>query len=143
VIHVTSWQGTLEVGDEITATLEAEATSLRVREGTGGIQALGDDDKANIEQTIDDEVLKRRDIEFRSTRVVRADGRLGVEGWLTLAGSTQPVAFDVAVGEDGTLNATVTVTQTRWGMKPYSALFGTLKVLDDVEVVLEAHPQSR
>jgi len=28
-------------------------------------------------------------------------------------------------------------------MKPYSALFGALKVLDDVEVVLEGHPQSR
>ena len=31
------------------------------------MQALGDDDKANIHQTIDDEVLKRRDITFRST----------------------------------------------------------------------------
>jgi hypothetical protein len=30
-------------------------------------------------------------------------------------------------------------------MKPYSALFGALKVKDDVEVVLEGHlgPQSR
>ena len=33
------------------------------------MQALGDDDKANIEQTIDDEVLKRTDIAFRSTDV--------------------------------------------------------------------------
>ena len=33
------------------------------------MQALGDDDKENIHQTIDDEVLKRRDIVFRSTRV--------------------------------------------------------------------------
>ena len=31
------------------------------------MQALGDDDKANIEQTIDDEVLKRQAITFRST----------------------------------------------------------------------------
>ena len=38
-----------------------------MHEGTGGMQALGDDDKANIHQTIDDEVLKRRDIMFRST----------------------------------------------------------------------------
>jgi hypothetical protein len=33
------------------------------------------------------------------------------------------------------------VTQTRWGMKPYSALFGALKVLDDVEVVLDGRLQ--
>ena len=42
--------------------LTADATSLRVVEGTGGMQALGDDDLANIHQTIDDEVLKRQDI---------------------------------------------------------------------------------
>ena len=144
-LRVTSWQGTLEVTDDATsAELTADATSLRVIKGTGGIQALGDDDKANIEQTIDDEVLERRDIAFRSTRVEPgAAGRLRMEGELTLAGTTKPIAFDLEVAGDGALRATVTVTQTHWGMKPYSALFGTLKVLDDVEVVLEGHPQSR
>ena len=47
--------------------LTADATSLRVQKGTGGMKALGEDDKANIHQTIDDEVLKRQDIMFRST----------------------------------------------------------------------------
>ena len=40
---------------------------MRVREGSGGMTSLGDDDKANIEQTIDEEVLKGTSIEFRST----------------------------------------------------------------------------
>jgi polyisoprenoid-binding protein YceI len=104
------------------------------------MQALGDDDKANIEQTIDDEVLKRRDIVFRSTGVQGAadPDRISVEGDLTLVGTTRPIAFDLVVGDDGTLSATAVVTQTRWGMKPYSALFGALKVLDDVEVLLAA-----
>ena len=68
LIHVTAWEATLDRRrrDEPRAR-RADATSLRVREGTGGMQALGDDDKANIEQTIDDEVLKRKDITFRST----------------------------------------------------------------------------
>jgi hypothetical protein len=35
------------------------------------------------------------------------------------------------------LSAGVTVTQTSFGMKPYSALWGALKVLDEVEVVLD------
>ena len=39
------------------------------------MQALGDDDKANIHQTIDDEVLKREDIMFRSTAVESAPTR--------------------------------------------------------------------
>ena len=101
----------------------ADATSLRVQKGTGGMKALGDDDKANIHQTIDDEVLKRQDITFRSTEVEHAaDGsRLSVEGDLTLAGTTRPIAFDLAIAGDGTLGATAVVTQSHWGMKPYSA----------------------
>jgi hypothetical protein len=132
-LRVTSWQATL---DETTAELTADAGSLQVVKGTGGMQALGDDDKTNIHQTIDDEILRRQDIAFRSTRV---DGDR-VEGDLTLAGQTQPIAFDLERGEDGRIRARAVVTQTRWGIKPYSTLFGALKVLDDVEVVLEANP---
>jgi polyisoprenoid-binding protein YceI len=62
---------------------------------------------------------------------------LSVEGELTLAGTTKPLAFDLAVGDDGALAGTATVTQTDFGMKPYSALWGALKVLDEVEVALE------
>ena len=140
---VTAWEGTIEAGDATRLELAADATSLRVQRGTGGMQALGEDDKANIHQTIDDEVLKRQDIVFRSTRVEADGDRLRVEGDLTLAGSTQPVTFDLEASDDGALAATAVVTQTRWGMKPYSALFGALKVLDDVEVVLDGHLQSR
>jgi polyisoprenoid-binding protein YceI len=144
VIGVTSWEATLDVGEDPEGTsveLTADAASLRVHEGTGGMQALGDDDKANIHQTIDDEVLERQDIVFRSTRVQSAaDGsRLSVQGDLTLAGATHPISFDLAIGDDGTLSATAVVKQTLWGMKPYSALFGALKVLDDVEVALDGH----
>jgi polyisoprenoid-binding protein YceI len=144
VIEVTSWHAVVEVGEDTQATsveLTADATSLRVRKGTGGMQALGDDDKASIQQTLDDEVLRRRDIVFRSTRVhsPAEPGRISVEGDLTLVGETRPIAFELGVGADGALSATAVVTQSRWGMKPYSALFGALKVLDDVEVVLDAH----
>ena len=57
LIHVTAWSATLELGDAPTLALDADATSLRVREGTGGMKSLDDDDLANIETTIDDEVL--------------------------------------------------------------------------------------
>jgi hypothetical protein len=141
---VTAWEAMLEAGEGPGATsmeLTADASSLRVQKGSGGMQALGDDDKDNIHQTIDDEVLERQDIVFRSTGVKAASdgGGLSVQGDLTLAGATHPVEFDLAVGDDGTLSATAVVTQTRWGMKPYSALFGALKVLDDVEVSLDGH----
>ncbi|HSJ16542.1 MAG TPA: YceI family protein, partial [Solirubrobacterales bacterium] len=91
-------------------------------------------------------VLKEQRIGFRSTGVrAEDDGRIHVEGELTVVGTTKPIAFELAIGDDGALTATATVTQTEWGMKPYSALFGALKVADEVEVTAEGHlpPQSR
>jgi hypothetical protein len=149
LIHVTSWSATLVLGDDLAKSsleLDADATSLRVIEGTGGAFELGEDDVANIHQTIDDEVLRKQPIRFRST-AVRAgnDGGIAVEGQLTIVGTTSPIAFEVEIGDDGALTGAATVTQTDWGMKPYSALFGALKVADQVEVTAEGHlrPQSR
>jgi len=143
VIVVTAWEGTLALGDETTVALKVDPTSLRVREGSGGMQSLGDDDKANIEKTIDDEVLEGEPIAFRSSGVEVAGSSLAVEGELTLAGTTRPLAFDLNVA-DGRLRATAVVTQTDFGMKPYSTLFGALKVADDLIVELDAGvPQSR
>jgi polyisoprenoid-binding protein YceI len=136
LIEVTSWEATLDP-DEGTVTLTADPRSLRVLEGTGGIQSLDDDDKAGIEQTIDEEVLKGDPIEFRSTSV---DGSR-VEGELELAGETRPVGFELAAGEDGRLSATAVVKQSDWGMKPYTALFGTLKVADEVVVAVDTSPE--
>ncbi len=140
LLHVTDWQATLAVGEQTSIVLDADGTSLRVREGTGGMQALGDDDKANIEQTIDDDVLHGQPIEFRST-AAQADGdTLSVQGELTLAGTTCPIAFDLAVDADGRLGGAVVVTQSDWGITPYSTLFGALKVADEVEVSIDAGP---
>jgi polyisoprenoid-binding protein YceI len=108
-----------------------------VQEGTGGVHALGDDDKANIEQTIDDEVLRRDEITYRSTEVVPDGDGLRVAGELTMLGRTAPIQFDVAL-VDGTLTAGCVVRQTAFGMTPYSALFGALRVADEVRVSLSA-----
>jgi polyisoprenoid-binding protein YceI len=106
------------------------------------VQSLSDDQKKEIEQTVDDEVLKGEQISFESTSV-RAEGDgLRVDGDLTLHGTTRPLGFDVTVTGDGTLGATAVIKQTAWGMKPYSTLFGALKVVDEVEVIIDArlHP---
>jgi YceI-like domain len=143
VMEVGSWEATLDVGGddgEASIVLTADARSLRVVEGTGGIQALGSEEKAGIEQTIDDEVLKGTTIAFRS-RSVRLDpggAALHVDGELELAGRRHGIAFVLTAGEDGRLTGSATLRQTNWGLRPYSALFGTLKVADDVEVALDA-----
>jgi YceI-like domain len=142
LIEVTAWSATLDPDADPALTLTADSRSLRVLEGSGGIQALGEDDKAGIEQTIDEEVLMGTAIEFRSSSVeLGADGRPErVEGELELAGERRPIAFELASGEDRRLAGSATLRQSDWGMKPYSALFGTLKVADEVEVRVDTGP---
>jgi YceI-like domain len=141
LIHVEAWSATLDL-EAPRLTLDADATSLHVIEGTGGMKSLDEDDRANIRQTIDDEILKRVEIRFRSTAAERTDGGLAVRGELTLVGTTRPIAFDLAL-DDGRVSGSAVVTQTEWGMKPYSALFGALKVADEVRVEIDARiPQS-
>ena len=142
LIHVTAWSATLDL-DAPSLSLDADSTSLRVREGTGGMQALDAGDLANIETTINDEVLLRRDISFRSTSVSGGGEAIHVAGDLTLFGTTRPVAFDLAVA-DGRVTGAAVVKQSDFGIKPYTALFGALKVADEVRVEVDAAlPQSR
>ena len=135
LMEVTSWSATLDPEADPALTLTADSRSLRVLEGTGGIQALDDDDRDGIRRTIDDEVLAGTPIEFRSTRLEPGDP-MRVEGELELRGVRRPISFELASGEDGVVGRTV-VKQSDWGMKPYTALFGTLKVADEVEVAVD------
>jgi hypothetical protein len=141
-IEVRSWRGELEIGDQSRATLSVDSSSFRVLEGHGGVQKLDDEDMRGIEQTIDDEVLMKREIKFESTDVKLDGDRLTIAGDLTLMTNTHPLTFELEVGDDGRLSGGAVVKQTDWGMKPYTALFGTLKVADEVEVRLETEPLS-
>jgi hypothetical protein len=81
-------------------------------------------------------------IEVGATNVEQHDGRLTVTGELELAGRRHALTFDLLLGPDGRLTGSATVRQTDWGMKPYTALFGTLKVRDEVEVSIDASLRS-
>ena len=135
-IDVQSWSATLEVGDSSRLELSADSTSLHVREGKGGMQALKDDDKADIRKTIDKDVLKKKDITFTSTSVEPAGDGLTVNGDLEIAGTSKPLTFTLS-DDGGTLTGSATIKQSDWGIKPYSALFGALKVNDEVVVAVE------
>lgn len=110
---VERWTATDDGGALV---LEADPSSLRVLEGTGGAVPLSDRDKATIERTIEEKILKGAPIRYAA-------------GELTLNGVTRPVdhTFD---GTEGRAE----IRQTDFGLKPYSALLGALKVADVVEV---------
>src|SRR2546423_8867678 len=141
LLHVTDWEATIEATEDparTTVALDADATSLRVREGTGGMQELEDKDIASIQEAIDTDVLRKENVAFRSTDVrSSSDGVLHVNGDLSLAGASHPVGFDLAVADDGGISGRAVVKQTDWGIKPYSILFGALKVADEVEIEIE------
>jgi YceI-like domain len=143
VIEVGSWHGTLEVGedpDRNSLLLSAESGSMEVIEGTGGIVPLTGEDKVEIKKTLETEVLEPGQVEFKSTEVTAMDGgqHLGVTGELSLNGNVHPLRFELELGPDGAISARARLKQSEWGIKPYSGLFGTLKVRDEVEVVGEA-----
>ncbi len=73
-ILVESWNATYDDGELV---FEADSSSFRVVEGSGGAFSLGDDEKAGIKQTIDEEILKGSPITYRG-------------GELTLNGSAAP-----------------------------------------------------
>lgn len=142
LIEVTAWRAELQAGEDPAATeirLTADSTSLEVREGTGGLQPLGEGDRARIRKAIDDEVLKRGAIEFRSSSVEpgRDDGELRVHGELDLFGTRRPITFELRTTAGGELTGRASLTHSDFAVKPYSTLFGALKVLDEVRIALD------
>jgi polyisoprenoid-binding protein YceI len=142
IIDVTRWNATVEVAGEAgwTIELEADPGSLEVREGLRGVKPLTDKDRAEIRKNIDAKVLGSHPIRFRSSavRLDEADGRLTVEGELTMAGSTRPLTAQLTVEEGGAISGTIRLAQSDWGIRPYRGLMGALKVRDEVEVVIGA-----
>jgi hypothetical protein len=137
LMEVTNWHAKY---DEVSVELTADASSLRVRSGSGGISPLGDEEKAGIAQTIDEEVLMGGSIVFRSSEVDRSGDQVKVRGELELLGRSAPLTFTLT-DDGGHLTGSATIKQSDWGIKPYSALFGTLKVKDEVEVQIDARIQ--
>ena len=148
VIAVTRWEATVDIaGDPASSTVElsADSRSLEVREGLRGVKPLTDKDRSEIRKNIDDKALHGQPITFRSSavRVVDGDGRLTVEGDLTMAGSTRPFTAQLNVGADDHVRGTIRLTQSGWGIKPYRGLMGALKVWDELEIVIDARLPAR
>lgn len=138
VMELTSWSANVTVdGDSSSIDATADPRSFEVREASGGVKPLSDGDRADIKKNIENKVLntgKHPEILFRSTSV-RSTGpdRGTISGELTIAGTTRPVDFDVVVNGDRA-RMTATVVQSQWGIKPFSAMMGALKVKDAVEM---------
>ncbi|HET7517403.1 MAG TPA: YceI family protein [Actinomycetes bacterium] len=138
-IEVTRWHAHA-TADPVTpanssVTVEANADSLEVQQGTGGIRPLSDADRAEIHKTIKEilHTAQHPTITFRSRRVDGSAASFTCDGQLTIMGVTQPVMVQGRVA-DGRVVGGARVVQSRWGIRPYSAFFGALKLSDEVKI---------
>jgi polyisoprenoid-binding protein YceI len=128
--------------DAPSVSARLDARSLRVvsalRDGRPLPGALRPADVRDIEATIAGTVLRAPhfpEIRFTSTAVSRAGEGYEVRGALALCGATRELA--VPVRRDGDrLRAEVTIHQPAFGIRPYTAMLGTLRVRPDVIVRL-------
>ncbi|HJK91224.1 MAG TPA: YceI family protein [Polyangiaceae bacterium LLY-WYZ-15_(1-7)] len=119
-----------------------EPTSLKVvcarKDGRDAPGTLSAGDKKKIEGNIQKDVLETKrhgTIRFVAKDVQRGDDTARVTGELTLHGTTREIAT-TAKKEGSRWVAEVTLHQPDFGIKPYSAMLGTLKIQPDITVRL-------
>jgi polyisoprenoid-binding protein YceI len=142
-IEVSVWSGELTVADdgqptELSVTLEMN--SLVVREGTGGMKPLTDRDRREIAITSKKVLGAERHPEasFTSTGFEpNANGGGFIQGNLMLGGISRPLKLHVAKTGPESYHATASVRQSEFGIKPYTAFLGALKVSDAVGVNID------
>jgi polyisoprenoid-binding protein YceI len=143
-IEAARWSGELVVADDLAPSslqVKVDLGALVVRQGTGGIKSLTDRDKREIAVTARKVLGADRHPEATFTATgfeADPDGSGGIiTGSLSLAGQSRPQRLEVSQTGPGQYRATTTVRQTDFGIKPYSAFLGSLKVADAVHVDVE------
>jgi polyisoprenoid-binding protein YceI len=127
----------LEVGDDDAITADFDAGSLRVT-----TKAVSASDRKKIERNAEEALETRRypKIGFRTVSVVRDGDRARIEGDLTLHGVTAPISVE-ARNDGQRWNAKIVLDQRKFGIKPFSAMLGALKVKPEIEVhITVPHP---
>jgi len=129
------------LADSVTARVDA--STLRVVGAIrGGIPVggtLSARDKAEIERNCSREVLEAHEhpeATFASSEVKQTEGGWSVRGTLTIHGVAREGTFDV-LRKDGKAVARIDIDLRSFGMKPYSAMLGALRVKPHVLVVVE------
>jgi len=138
-IEATRWSGELTVGDDRRpAGLEVRVDmgALAVRTGTGGLKPLTDRDRREIGATA--RKLLGADLHpeavFSAAEFEPDAGGGVVSGTFTLRGVERPLRQTVRESGQDRYRITGSVVQSAYGIKPYSAFLGALKVSDAVGI---------
>ena len=136
-IEMTRWSGRLQVGVDPAAgelTVTVEMGSMRIVDGTGGIKPLSEREKLEIIRNARKILSVDRNPE--GTFVAEKISDDAVDGVLSLLGRSHEARL--AYRFDGTRHRlSGIVRQSDYGIKPFSAFFGALKLADAVRVEAE------
>jgi polyisoprenoid-binding protein YceI len=141
-IEIAAWSGDIMIADDpkdSSVMIRAEIGSLRVVEGRGGVKPLSDRDKreiaGNARKILDTD--GHPEILFTSNNVEVHGGGGTITGTLRMLEQNRPLVLTITDLGNGRYRAEGDVIQTEYGIKPYSGLFGALKLADKVGVVAE------
>lgn len=120
-----------------------DAASLRVdgamKDGRLDRSELSESDRQKIRDNLLRDVLRARDYpEARFTgQTTSREPPFPIQGELTLCGVTKPLSLLLIVRNDR-LVADVEFAPSQWGIKPFRALGGTLRVQDRIRLAIDA-----
>ncbi|GDX82468.1 hypothetical protein LBMAG42_42790 [Deltaproteobacteria bacterium] len=118
-------------GAQVTVRCRVDGLRVRGKVTGGAVAQLAQRDREQIEATLRREVLHAE----RNAEIV-FEGELsaqGVHGSLQLNGRALPLELPI-LASAGRVRGEVELVPSRWGVAPYSAMFGALKVQDRVVV---------
>ena len=149
-IAMNSWLATVRwnSGEPAEAELTVEVDSLQVLGGEGGLKALSGPEKtlarSNALRVLDADRFPQ--IRFHAGHIDEVEDGYRLAGTLEIHGVPGERVIDLRVedlGEAWRLSCEADVDQSDFGIKPYSMLMGSMKVVDTVTVSFTAEAANR
>ena len=142
-IEATRWSGVLDVNEDLSPAdldVRIDMGALVVRDGTGGVKPLSDRDRREIAVTARKVLASDRHPEavFAAAGFEPVAGGGGeISGTLTIRGQPRPLKVHVTQTSPGHYHADAQVVQSDYGIKPYTAFLGALRVRDAVDIAVD------
>jgi len=137
------WRGPKPVAAELTVDLD----SLEVVRGEGGVTPLTGPERsvARLNALKSLNTKKHPQVRFVAAEITESDDGYRLTGTVEINGKSQAQTVDLAIADRGHewgLSTRVPLTQSAFGIKPFSLMMGTLRVADEVTLEFSAtHPK--
>lgn len=144
-IAMNAWRATVTWAgaDPSAAALEVDVDSLKVLRGEGGVTKLSGPERSvarsNALKSLD--AKRFPSISFQADDVAKTADGYRLTGTVTIHGKSHPQTVHLRVedlGDSWRMSTEARVSQSDFGVKPYSLFMGSMKVADEVTVTFTA-----